>query len=241
MLQAALNPAGGLRYHLRARRHRLQLWSGFRADLEAFFDSWRPAARKLALVGPSGGYCLPSSILARFEHVICFEPDPIARWVLSRRLHQLPGDRSVTWVTRDAWLEPLLRGRPPPLGAGSDDIALFFSNFIGQIMFLVDEPRWPELRKHWQAQVWPLLEHLPWASFHDRLSGPIAPKLNPSDRYAKRFDDARLLKLYAQHEAGELLDHGSADLLPPGERYAYLHWPLIPEQHHLIEAVIGRS
>lgn len=240
MLSAAWNPAGGIRYHLRARRHRTQLWSDFRRDVEHFFEAWHPAAKTLAIIGPSGGYCLPLPLVARFERILCFEPDPIARFVLSRRLHTVSGSRTITWVTRDAWIEPILQGRPAPIAAGTGDTALLFSNFIGQLTFLVDEPLWPDFRNRWQAQVWPLLEHMPWASFHDRLSGPIAPTIDPARHSGTRLDDSQLLQLYASHHAGELLDHLSGELLPAGRRYGYFHWPLIPDQHHLIEAVIGQ-
>lgn len=240
VLSAAWNPAGGVLYHLRARRYRNARWEGFRSQLASFFDRWHPDAHTLVIVGPSGGYCLPLSIVARFDHLLCFEPDPIARFVLSRRLQSLPGTRSITWVTRDAWIEPILNGRPPPIGAAAGDTAILFSNFVGQLMFLVDEARFDDLRNGWRSLVWPLLERAPWASFHDRLSGPIAPALDPTKRYGARLDDARLLDFYQSHETGELLDHASGELLPAGAQYGYLDWPLMPRQHHLIEAVIGR-
>ena len=239
MLQAAWNPAGGVRYHLRARRHRLQLWAAFRRAVDQWFESWRPEVRTLVLVGPSGGYCLPLSLVARFERLICFEPDPIARWVFARRLQALSGSRTITWVTRDAWIEPILRGRPAPIAAGTGDTAILFSNFIGQLTFLVEEPLWPEFLRNWQGQVWPLLEAMPWASFHDRLSGPIAPAIARLRTPGERLGESQLLQLYEAHRGGELLDHLTADLLPPGEHYGYFHWPLIPDQHHLIEAVVG--
>jgi hypothetical protein len=52
--------------------------------------------------------------------------------------------------------------------------------------------------------------------------------------------DSKLLKWYGAHDVGELLDHATGELLPRGTRYGYFHWPLTPDQHHLIEAVVGR-
>jgi hypothetical protein len=239
MLQAAWNPAGGVRYHLRARRYRSQLWAAFRSNLEEWFSNWRPPARRLAVVGPSGGYCLPLSLLARFERLMFFEPDPIARMVLSRRLRALPGPPTLTWVTDDVWIEPLLRGGAPPVLSLTRDTAILFSNFMGQLMFLVPDARWAEFGAAFRERVWPSLERVPWASFHDRLSGPLAPGIVPADCQGPRLDDSRVLSWYGAQRASDLLDHGSAEVVPPGHRYAYFHWPLIPDQHHLIEAVVG--
>ncbi|HKP63497.1 MAG TPA: hypothetical protein VJV78_42470 [Polyangiales bacterium] len=239
MLQAVWNPAGGLRYHLRARRHRSQLWAAFRSDLESWFADWRPPARRLAVVGPSGGYCLPLGLLARFERLVFFEPDPIARMVLSRRLRGLPGSPSLTWVTDDVWIQPLLRGGAPPVVSLARDTAILFSNFMGQLMFLVPDARWGEFCAAFKERVWPSLERVPWASFHDRLSGPLAPNIVSADCQGARLDDSKVLHWYGAHGVGELLDHGTAELVPPGRSYAYFHWPLIPDQHHLIEAVVG--
>ncbi|HKU42282.1 MAG TPA: hypothetical protein VJR89_29190 [Polyangiales bacterium] len=238
MLQALFNPAGGLRYHLRARRHAPELWATFRSQLDAFFQAWRPPARSLAVVGPSGGYCLPLSLLARFDRLVFFEPDPLARLILSRRVRSLPGTRSVAWVSDDVWIQPLLRGGVPPLVSLTRDTALLFSNFMGQLMFLVPDARWSEFSAAFRERVWPTLERVPWASFHDRLSGPIAPSIVENDCRGRRLDDSQVLAWYGAHDSGELLDHNSAEVVPPGSRYGYFHWPLLPDQHHLIEAVI---
>lgn len=236
VLDALLNPAGGVRYHLRAQRFRPQLWAAFRASLEHWFEAWHPPAKRLAIVGPSGGYCLPLELVTRFDEVVCYEPDPIARFVLARRLRALPGERKLTWVTNDVWVEPVLRGDGPRSGWLRPDTALLFSNFIGQLMFLVEDTRWSDYQAKWRERVLPLLETLPWASFHDRLSGTIEPSI-ATPASAKRLNDSQLLKWYGSHDTGELLDHASNELLPVGERYGYFHWPLTPDQHHLIEAV----
>jgi hypothetical protein len=240
VLEAAWNPAGGIRYHLRARRYCPRLWAEFRAQLEAWFDAWRPNAKRLAIVGPSGGYCLPLNVVSRFEEIVCFEPDPIARFVLARRLRGLPGARKITWVSLDAWIEPVLTGDGPRSGYLRSDTALLFSNFVGQLMFLVNDHDWLDYRTAWKQRVWPVLESLPWASFHDRLSGPLAPEIRDVDRHGDYLSDSKLLKWYGAHDAGELLDHATGELLPKGTRYGYFHWPLTPDQHHLIEAVVGR-
>lgn len=240
VLHDAWNSAGGVKYHLRARRYRMQLWAAFRSELDAWFERWQPAARCLTIVGPSGGYCLPLGLVSRFEQIVCYEPDPIARFVLARRLRTLPGTRRVSWVTRDAWVAPLLRGGGPEIDSLAPDTALLFSNFVGQLMFLVPDVHWPEYQVSWRKHVWPLLERVPWASFHDRLSGPIAPTIDRADCRGRRVNDSGALRWYSEHARGELLDHASAELLPPGAEYGYFHWPLTHDQHHLIESVIGK-
>jgi len=243
VLRATWNPAGGLRYHLRARRHRTRAWAPFRAELDAWLATWKPAARTLAIVGPSGGYCLPASLLARFERLLCFEPDPIARLILAHRLKKLPGNREVVWFTRDVWVTPLLRGGGSGVPAAllTPDCALLFANFLGQVAFLVPDQRWPEFAAAWQASLWPLLASIPWASFHDRVSGEIAPRLPHGESGAVRLGDEQIVALYGPDQAGELLDHRATELLPTGARYAYFDWPIVPGRHHLIEGVLGLS
>jgi hypothetical protein len=235
---AVWSPAGGIRYHLRALRHRERAWRPFRAALEAWLSDWQPQASKLAIVGPSGGYCLPLAPLARFAQLIVFEPDPIARWVLRRRL----APRAVQFIAHDVWIEPLLSGGSLPTPLLRDDTALLFTNFIGQLPFLVPPERWDAWRAAWCSQLWPLLERVPWASFHDRVSGSVAPRINGRLISAQRFSDEQVRELYEPERPGqiiELLDHSSRELLPEGRSYEYLHWPLMAGAHHLIEAVLG--
>jgi hypothetical protein len=87
--------------------------------------------------------------------------------------------------------------------------------------------------------LWPLLERVPWASFHDRLSGPAMPRI-PVRAPSQRLTDTELLALYEpQERVVELFDHGSLELLPPGRAYRYFDWPLTASTHHLIEGVMG--
>jgi hypothetical protein len=235
------NPAGGLRYHLRALRSREHAWRPFREGLELFFADWRPPAKTLAIVGPSGGYCVPLGALAQFERFVVFEPDPVARMIFKRRLRAALPDRSLTFIAEDAWISPLLRGGglPSALFAGSS--ALLFSNFIGQLAYIVRDREFARFSAAWRAQLWPVLERTPWASFHDRVSG-AAPPPRALPAGPKRLSDVDLRALYEPGALAapiELVDHGSSELLPPARRYGYLNWPLTPDGHHLIECAIG--
>jgi hypothetical protein len=238
---AWLNPSGGLRYHLRAARNRSGAWQPFRDQLEDWLSGWQPNADTLAIVGPSGGYCLPLRALERFKRFVLFEPDPVARWVLKRRLSAAFPGRTTTFVTQDVWIEPLYNGGSIPTALLGGRTALLFSNIIGQLQFLVDDKKHAAWSHAWRESLWPQLERTPWASFHDRVSGPMPPTAAlPSD--GPRLSDDEVRSLY---EPGldrgviELIDHGSEGLLPAGRSYRYFHWPLITGVDHLIEGVIG--
>ncbi|MBY0274332.1 hypothetical protein K2Z84_03250 [Candidatus Binatia bacterium] len=247
MLKAAFNPAGGVRYHLRARRHRDREWAPFRAALDAWLARWEPGTRTLAIVGPSGGHCLPVSLVARFERLICFEPDPTARPIFASRLRSLAREAGsavpdVQWIADDAWIAPVLAGRGVPTDLiESEGAALLFTNFLGQVSFLVPDERWMDFRAAWRASLWPLLERVSWASFHDRVSGEIVPRVggDGSLRTRKPLVDDEIVVLYGDDQHGELLDHRTDDLLPRGASYAYFDWPIVPGRHHLVEGVVG--
>jgi hypothetical protein len=239
---AWLNPSGGIRYHVRAARNRTRAWQPFREQLEDWLASWQPQATTLAIVGPSGGYCLPLRALARFERFVLFEPDPLARWVLRRRLQAAWPGRTITFIAQDVWIEPLYRGGSLPTALLGGGTALLFSNIIGQLAFLVEDGKYAAWHKAWRANLWPLLERMPWASFHDRVSGDVPPTAALPAPGAQRLSDARVRALYQPgptRNVVELLDHRSDELLPAGRSYRYFHWPLSRDMHHLIEGVIG--
>jgi hypothetical protein len=245
VLRAAFNPAGGIRYHLRARRHRDRAWAPFRAALDDWMACWEPDRRTLAIVGPSGGHCLPSCVATRFDRLLCFEPDPTARPIFASRLRSLAGDADrepphVTWIADDAWIAPVLDGSGVPSHLiEAEGAALLFTNFLGQVSFLVPDERWMAFRAAWRASLWPLLERVPWASFHDRVSGEIVPRLGDRVRTSKPLTDDEIVALYGDDQDGELLDHRTDDLLPRGATYAYFDWPIVPGRHHLVEGVLG--
>lgn len=234
------NPTGGLRYHLRAAWHG-PAWQPFRRELGAWLATWRPARKTLAIVGPSAGHCLPLEALTSFERLIIFEIDPVARWLLKRRLARaLPG-RQITWIAQDLWIDPLRYGRELPERIIGPDGAVLFSNILGQVPYLLEPGEYPDWLAQWQKRVLPWLERTPWASFHDRVSGEVPPSAALPD-HARQLSDEEVGALYeAAAISGdlELNDHRSQDLLPPGYGYRYLHWPLAPRMHHLIECAFG--
>src|SRR3954467_11195913 len=134
-----LNPAGGLRYHARAWTSRGR-WERFRTELESWLEGFEPRSSRAILVGPSAGYTFPDAFLRRFSSITVLEPDPIARFLLARRLHRL-GISDFVLEPRDQLLSPLLnggRGLIESLDA-DPECALVFGNVLGQTSFLLDD------------------------------------------------------------------------------------------------------
>ncbi len=239
------NPAGGVRYHLRAWRHSATLWQPFRWALGEWLLDWKPPEKTLLLVGPSGGYNLQPFLFERFERVVCLEPDPVARWIFRRRLERAPLERrpELSFIAEDQLVE-----HPERFGAllaRLDDPAILFSNVLGQLRVLLgvsdtDDDRFARVREAVQAAE----RGRSWASFHDRVSGVLQPALTQATVVEERWSDKELLnhafaeaRDLPQGTAPELLDHLTEGLFPTDLPHAYFSWELEPGWFHVIEAV----
>jgi len=201
---------GGLRWHMRAFARRAGLWAPFRFALAQWLETWRPNADRLLLVGPSAGWCLPTSFLARFSQISAVDLDPAARVLFGLNHAALRG--RLVWRTEDFFAD---RARILEEHA---DRAVLLCNLAGQRRF--------RLRA--------ALEGRDWASFHDLMSGPCAfAPLWPRSLDA-RPDGERLLRDYGLD--GEWLDHLTADLLPPAQARMILPWRFKRDRLHLVEA-----
>lgn len=239
---AAFNPAGGVNYHLRARRHARRLWEPFRWSLGEWLLGWQPPEANLVLVGPSAGYNLQPFLFERFEHVLVLEPDPLARWLFRRRLARAPLERRprLEFVAGDHLVRHPERLVPLLERAGQP--ALLFSNIIGQLMLLLDSDTPDAPFAAIVDAVQAATTGRSFASFHDRLSGPLPPDVEGVVRVARRWSDAEVLEHAYSAPAGErpvieLHDHHTAGFFAEDQPHAYLRWELEPGQHHLIEAV----
>jgi hypothetical protein len=154
--------SGGLKYHWRAWRQRSQ-WSSFRQEIEKWLEDWSFDSDELILIGPSGGYTLPTGWLRGFKTVYAFDADPLAPFFFKR---QHPGvnvifeRRELFWVDGRYTAQnllPILRQHP---GA-----AVLMSNVLGQLLLEhpVSEPAW----EHFLMELRGRLEREPWASYHD--------------------------------------------------------------------------
>jgi hypothetical protein len=238
-----------LRYHLRGLRYAESLWQPFRFALSEWLYGWDPPEKRLLIVGPSGGWCTQPLFFERFTEVIGLEPDPLAHLVFRRRLARAPLETrpEVRFLTEDHLIsepERLIR-----LLESEGDVAILFSNVLGQLRVLTgaDAPNDPRLVRI-RAAVARAIEGRSWASFHDRLSGLVAPEADPVVLTQARLDDSAILRRFypslldTSHpigETAELLDHLTAGFFPPDRSHAYFSWPLMPRVFHLIEATRG--
>ena len=233
-----LSPAGGAVYHLRALRFGRLLWTPFQRALADWLDDWNPGSDRLLLVGPSAGYCLRDRFLARFRDVLVLEPDPVARWLLARRLAGMPrvhtrADDLLVGGLLDAGrdLADLLDAEPAR--------AVLFCNVLGQVPFLLPDDAFAPWADAFRARVVPALAGRGWASFHDRLSGPLAPAFGDEPRSPAALDDDALLARFYAHASTsvELVDHLTSGLWSPALPRRYFSWELSPGRFHLIEGV----
>jgi hypothetical protein len=238
-LRGLLNPAGGLRYHARALRHRRRRWQSFTISLAQWLESWEPRATALFLVGPSAGYCLPADWLGRFTTIDAIDPDPLARLLLMRRF---PGLRGRLRWHHAPYLEPAAggfsRARLDRLARDFSTHAILFCNLLGQLRILHPEAVEAPSFAAWKRDLAGVLADRAWATFHDRLSGPVAPQVTV-ESVAGPLTDEELVDRFYTGERGrrvELETHGTADLFPALPR-RYLSWEITPGWFHLIEAI----
>ncbi len=236
-----LNPAGGLRYHLRAWAAGSR-WDDFRGALAGFLGEFEPRSGRVLLVGPSAGYTVPDAFLRRFSAITVLEPDPIAAFLLMRRLRRL-GISELVLEARDQLIAPLLEGRGglAELLDADPERSLVFGNVLGQTSFLVDDIAFERFKSAFREQIWPRLASRAWLSVHDRLSGELAPSFSGVYRASCRLDDASVLNQLYPRDPGaraiELFDHRSDGFFPDTLPHSYLSWPIDGRRHHLIEAV----
>jgi hypothetical protein len=237
-----LSPSGGIVYHFRAWRYHSTLWRPFQLALKSWLEeSWSPPLdQSLLLIGPSAGWCLPLDFLARFPKVIARDLDPLALALLKRRakaakievetqdglgiLDHPPGRSLKEWIEQ-----------PEHQGA-----SLLFCNLWGQIYFDdTIESRLPP----WKRELEQILEGRNWASFFDRLSGPVPPDIRvENQRSSHSLSDAELLKTFyassfsPRTKPVELQDHMPGDYFENKPRN-HLLWELETGRYHLIECI----
>lgn len=249
MSRAWLNPAGGLRYHLRGFRYAETLWRPFRWHLGEWLYAWQPPEKKLVIVGASGGWCIQPFFFERFEEVLCLEPDPLAHRVFRHRLKRAPLDQRprLRFESEDHLLAA--SGRLTRLLEAEGPAAVLFSNVVGQLRVLlsvadVNAPRLMAVR----SEIATAIAGRSWASFHDRVSGGVEPMLETAFASERRLEDAELVEHFYPVLEGQparaidkqgradLLDHLTEGFFPEARPHTYFRWQLLPGAFHLIEA-----
>ncbi len=158
-----ISPSGGLLYHWRARRHS-RLWTSFRSEIEVWLNEWNPPKHELVLIGPSGGYTLPSGWLASFKTIHAYDVDPLAPFFFKRQhasakvhFHRA----NLFWQNQHLSLLPMKSLLDRHLNK-----PVLFSNIIGQVLLegKATEFEWQVFLRGLRC----LLENRRWASYHDR-------------------------------------------------------------------------
>lgn len=216
-----LHDSGGLVWHARALRWRKSLWSPFGSVVAQWLTRWQPPLEDLLIIGPSAGYTLTADWLRRWRTVSACEPDPLARWLLPRRMR-----RSIRFERLDFFAAY----GPQQLARAFPRHAILFSNVLGQCA-----PR-DAGAADWYQELHEALQAHHWASYHD-----VASTTRPPDQAGVRpvaagmTLDTALAQFWRGGEL-EITDHGCFGLGRPegGERECAV-WALRPTQHHLIE------
>jgi hypothetical protein len=237
-----ISSSGGLVYHLRARKFQRSLWQPFTQQVSIWLKEWAPPNQEIVFIGPSAGYTLDLDFFSRFERIVFYEPDWVARLILKRRLHQAlrinsPSRHTLPRIESNC--QPFNHHTYLEVLESHPQSAFLFSNVLGQLR--LDGHTASSLSvfaRDLNSQL-AQMPALSWASYHDRLSGPIAPTLahqtlaNLNHRLATR-ELANLV--YSDAVGGELTDH-ETDQWFQTDRARYAAWQLRPNWTHLIEWV----
>ncbi len=195
----------------------------------------------MLLVGPSAAHCISDAFLSRFTHVTALEPDPFAGFLLTRRLRRLGIGAQVE--RRDRLIRPLLDGTSGLAELLRADLGLpvVFCNVLGQTRFLLRDSEFSRFKAQFRLEIAPLLERRGWLSFHDRLSGALAPTFSAPFLAAQRLSDAQVLSELYEARAltvnAELFDHQSDGFFSDEHPHSYCTWHIDQRRNHLIEAV----
>jgi hypothetical protein len=112
---------------------------------------------------------------------------------------------------------------------------------LGQLVTLLDTATPDAALDAIKAAVRAASEGRSFASFHDRVSGPLAPNVEGQAASPRRWSDEEVLHhAYDATDAPlvvELDDHYTDGLFPSDLPHSYFCWEFEPGQFHLIEAV----
>jgi hypothetical protein len=223
-----LSPGGGLVWHARAFRWRNR-WKPFIGQLEQWLSGWQPPSASLLLLGPSAGWCLPTSFLLGFKNIHAVDFDPLAPLIFQalhgRALRQ--AKVRLTWQSANIFvdLEKLLQAHPTHV--------VLFANLLGQHRLYCTDVYRAEAQL---VQLSARLKGRHWASFHDLVSRqwPHGWHLPQPLRAGQMWQAQQLLKKWQL--GGVWLDHLTSAVLPNKVARQYLVWPINAGRAHVIEA-----
>jgi len=238
-----ISTSGGLVYHARALRARLaqDAWKDARTLASFCALQWlkQTAPQSLYLIGPSSGYLMTQELIlaisefAKHKPLIIFEPDPIARIALRRRL-TLSQTQNLIFKTEfePRWIrsdpdEIRFHGYQDTSTSTSDrssessserQPAFLFWGCLGQLTRLRElEQRLGPNRSE---------PHLIWASLHDRYSIEGRSHEQNKARWAER----PLRQTIIDHETSWISKCSGSLPIP-------IRWPLTQSRLHWLEWV----
>lgn len=233
-----LNPTGGLMYHVKALLFSHTRWKPFKEKIGDWLHRWNPPEKKLIIIGASGGYVLPGEFLTCFSEIIAVDPDPLAEMIFKKRFTS--DTYQVQWIKTDFFIKPAFSKEIfQDFLSLHQDAAVLFSNFLGQMPFLIDDEGDREgLLCFWRKNLLPVLKGRSWASFHDRYSSRKRPVLHESFGVScKLSGDALIKRFYGEDAFGKWVDHQTDGFFVDKKVCDYFVWELTPRAFHIIEGV----
>lgn len=228
-----LTPTGGAFYHKKAQQFAAH-WTEYKVHVEAFLTQWDCGTDTLLLIGPSGGYSLPSEFLNQFKTIHAFDIDPAAKnqFFIQHNCDHL------TWHNKDAFGVEAQRISTQALAKILNQYPLasvLFCNVLGQLPLAA--PRTfssPLALKAFSAGLEKLLKGRSWASYHDIFSSQGAL---PKDMLEKIYRIPPELVTVAQRAQGsvEFTDHLTSGLFERANNKRYFFWQITNKDFHLIE------
>jgi hypothetical protein len=232
-LRYVISPSGGLVYHFIARRRSRSTWRPFQAVVREWLASWlTPADRELIVFGPSAGWTLPLDAFKRFSHLTFVEPDPVARFLLRRRLASAGVDLKNVDVIGRSDLLPWFSKEPSTLEdflAERPNAAILFANVLGQVPLHLSKSHKANVVSA-QKLFADSLRGRRWASYHDLFSGTAKESQGlRTDRLSSGIE-----KLPGQiFTVGDVTDHETCWLSQGRETKLGL-WPITEDSIHVI-------
>ncbi len=231
------SPAGGVIYHIRAMLYLHRLWKPFGDSIAAWLNQWKTQEKELIIIGAGGGYFLAPDFLRRFKSILAVDPDPLARLIFLRRFSSFR--QNIIWDTNDYFLSGDIAGHSlQDLLNRKPGAAVLFSNFLGQIPFLLeDEVERMQTIIHLHGHLLPSLKDRNWCSYHDRYSGKCRAGKTAVMSSSRQMAGEELIRSMCDDPGGDWTDHLTEDFFPGSGRYDYFLWHLTPKASHIIEGV----
>ncbi|HNW93091.1 MAG TPA: hypothetical protein PKM88_09320, partial [bacterium] len=176
------------------------------------------------------GWTLPDAVLTLTDRLILIEPNPLAVWLLQRRLRQLAPAAVVAADARDYFADA---AGPGELRAAYGNDLLLFCNLLGQLRLISTPERYLAMRGVLREML--AVTGLAWVSYHDRLSADQAPVLR-EEAAPRRLTDAECrTRFFPGLALDEMDEHDTESLFPAVLPATFLTWQLLPHRYHLIE------